>query len=394
VFEVKPRKSSQRIAAGALCLGSVLSLHCAEDEPLPSDYAGRGGGSGAAVIGKGGSHSSGGKGASAATMGLGNGGTGGRKTGGAAGTQPTGAGGDSASGSGGFGGKSATGKAGSTPLEGGASGAAADDNGGDTSGGAETMQGGRSAGGDAGSMSGVSGSAAAGSVATAGAAGTSGGSGAAGRGGIAGGGGTAGAGGTAGGSGASGAGTAGALGSGGMPQIDWHFDSGVESWRKVYAVPTSLLDRVSVAYADGEGDPAPGALEVTIPFSTPTQKVEIAVDPIPGLDLTGKTIKARIKLVSGCSEDISNPCGVVLYVKTGSSFNYFSAPWLDGVNDLDVARDWFTITLNVDAPGGSSPDAGAHNPSQVRQIGIEVATGSGGSAYTNVVLLIDSVTYE
>jgi len=135
-----------------------------------------------------------------------------------------------------------------------------------------------------------------------------------------------------------------------------------------------------------DGDPSPGALQLTVGFTAFDQYVDVGVDPgFPGLDLTGKTLHARIRLVSG-----SFPQGAFqFHAATGASFNWGAAFF--GADALPVGA-WVPVDLELAAvttPG--------FDPAHVVQIGVQFLSGfsSGGGTFVptgDTVFEIDTVT--
>lgn len=179
--------------------------------------------------------------------------------------------------------------------------------------------------------------------------------------------------------------TAGSSGSGGSAATGngWKFPSNVESWTISYGEPGSLMGSGSLSHDGGAGNPENGSLKVTVPFNGVDQKLDVSI-ALDATNLTGKTITAKVKLDSGLSTSPDNPGGAKLYVKTGDAYVYADGGWtnLDG--------NWASLSLNVSSPGGFV--AGTHTPSDVREIGIEIATGSQGS-YSSATVHIDTVVY-
>jgi len=174
-------------------------------------------------------------------------------------------------------------------------------------------------------------------------------------------------------------------GSAGSPAVGsgWRFPSSVESWAPSYGEPGSLMSASDLSWDSATGNPENGSLELSIPFNGTDQKLDVSIG-VAGFNMTGKTLTAKVKLDSGLSSSPDNPGGAKLYVKTGPQFVYADSGWtnLDG--------NWASLSLNVSSPAGYV--AGTHTPSDVREIGVEIATGSQGS-YSSAVVHIDTVVY-
>jgi hypothetical protein len=227
---------------------------------------------------------------------------------------------------------------------------------------------------------------------------TSGGSNATGGSGVSVGGGTSTMGGRAGG-GASGSGTGGAATGEG-----WTFDTDMEEgpqWVASYSSPATLAAASDVSHDATEGNPGPGSLRIVIPFAATqaggpegNQKIHVGASvgtasaDETALDLTGKTVRARFKLVEGLTTDTTNPGGAKLYVKSGEDF-----VWADGGWTNIETLNWMALTINVSSPLYQAP---GFDPTDIREIGIEIATSGGVAATMGLApatVLIDSVLY-
>jgi hypothetical protein len=204
------------------------------------------------------------------------------------------------------------------------------------------------------------------------------------------------AGGTSGGSGGSGP-TA-------EPYIEFDFADDVAGWVFAFADPENLIapagdagaaqpapEGVATATHDAIGDPTgnAGSIRLELPFSGPAQKVSfevnVATDAM-GINLSGRSLSARISVVAGYSMDPMNPPGLKLYVKTGEVSLYADSGYIN----IAPGVDWQTFTwANVSNPVYVDP-TGTHAPTDVRQLGIEFDTGSLG-AYSAATLLLDTV---
>jgi len=151
------------------------------------------------------------------------------------------------------------------------------------------------------------------------------------------------------------------------------FDGGV------VAAPTVTVD-------PAVGSPA-GSLKVTVTFTDCNQYVDPVVNISPALNLTGKTIHAKLQQTSGGFSG-----GAQLHASSGTSYVYVSAPivlpttpgtFADGALDLAAAV----------APTGT-----VFEPSAIVQVGIKIFSGYPPTctAYANagqvVTFNIDTVT--
>jgi hypothetical protein len=135
---------------------------------------------------------------------------------------------------------------------------------------------------------------------------------------------------------------------------------------------------------DGDPTSGPGALRETVGWSDLDQYVDARASfGQPGLPLTGKTIHAMVKLVSGSLG------GLQLYALSGASFAFKGAFFTP--DQLPVGQ-WVPVTLDL----GAAPDAGGFDPGQIVQVDVQIFSGfsGGGATFTPsgpTVLEIDTV---
>src|SRR5439155_1821906 len=118
------------------------------------------------------------------------------------------------------------------------------------------------------------------------------------------------------------------------------------------------------------------------------QYVDVVVGvPPPGFDLSGKPLRARVRLVSGSLA----ACTVQLFARTGSLDDIpASGPSLNGT-DL-IPGTWVPLTFDL----GGVTTAG-FDPAKVVQIGVRVSSSSSSasapfSATGDTILEIDTVS--
>lgn len=163
------------------------------------------------------------------------------------------------------------------------------------------------------------------------------------------------------------------------------FDSGIEPWTLYMTSPTRLADKTRVSHDARGGENSSGALKVEAPFDGSNQKVEFQDMRSPSLALGGRTIRARVRLGSGLSDDTTHPGAIKLFAKSGASFDYASGPW----SNL-VGTGWVDVTLNADKPDFTQ---GPFSPADVRQIGFELRVFSDTQRPAPATVFIDSVRY-
>jgi hypothetical protein len=201
--------------------------------------------------------------------------------------------------------------------------------------------------------------------------------------------------GTTGGSGGSGGAGGGASA---MITKSYSFDTDTEGWKVQYTGATTGMPvdkaMVKVSHDATDGDPMPptGSLEISIPFSAAGQNVDIATNPT-GVDLKGKTINARIKIVSGFEGDMdimNSPPIARLYAKSGTAYIYANSAY----NNLTSSGTWINITWDVSKTDYvATSDAGAWDPSDIREIGVQLETSGTTTTAAPAVVRIDTVTY-
>jgi hypothetical protein len=170
----------------------------------------------------------------------------------------------------------------------------------------------------------------------------------------------------------------------------WPFDSDLQSWQLRSTIPTTLQGIVTLVWSGDDGDPEPGMLQLIAPFDSASQSALVGIAFAAPVDLTGKTVRAKIKVVYGLASDLgSTPAGAKIYVRSGVANVYADS----GAQDLNAQGKWFDLSLNASAPtflenGGSGYDA-----SDIREIGIVIDTNSTAVTTTTAVVAIDTVFY-
>jgi endoglucanase len=159
------------------------------------------------------------------------------------------------------------------------------------------------------------------------------------------------------------------------PAIDYTFDHGAEGWLldKYATGPTNLGagvpdggSRPTLRFAATEGDPSPGALELMVAFTAADQYVIANANfGQPGLDLSGKTLRARLRLVSGSLGDGR----VFLGALSGPTYIVSETPPLD-TTSLTLGA-WVPVSLDLGAATAVGFDA-----SKIVQIGVRVVASA------------------
>jgi hypothetical protein len=163
------------------------------------------------------------------------------------------------------------------------------------------------------------------------------------------------------------------------------FDKDRQGWSLYATSPERLADDTEVGYDAQNGDKTPGVLVLEAPFDGSNQKIEVQSGSSL-LDMRGHTIRARVRLGSGLSNDKTNPGGIKLFAKAGDSWDYASGAW----TYLRPGEGWQDVTLVCDAPV-LVPDV--FDASKVRQIGVELRVFSETTGVSPAVVYLDSVSY-
>lgn len=213
------------------------------------------------------------------------------------------------------------------------------------------------------------------------------------------------------------AGTDGSTGSsgssGGGPSEDatmlWDFSDGPQNWAFNFAdrAASDDLGANTTVEWDTEddatpGSDTPGSLLVTIPFTESDERVGIAVniglaidEMGEAVDMTGKMLHAKVKLVEGFGTNPDVPGGAKFYVKTGPDYALANHGW----TNMDLVGQWVSLTLDVSNPGGyvdpvSDSKPNPYTADDVREVGVEfAASDAAGGTWTTAVVRIDDVWF-
>lgn len=163
------------------------------------------------------------------------------------------------------------------------------------------------------------------------------------------------------------------------------FDGNLQGWQLYATSPERLFSGTRVAHDAQNGDQTPGVLEIGAPFDAPNQKVEVQVtfDPV---NLTGRTLHARVRLGSGLGGDANHPGGIKLFAKSGDDYAYASGAW----TLLPPGGGWLDVTLDCDDPILVPEE---FDPSTVRQVGVELRTFDDTTQVSPAVVYVDSLGY-
>jgi lysophospholipase L1-like esterase len=184
--------------------------------------------------------------------------------------------------------------------------------------------------------------------------------------------------GTGGSSGMGGSGSGGS-GSGGDAGFtaSWTFDAGVEGfegWENGSLPADSTVLEYSANCEDGS---ATGCLKVTVPLTTIGQTGGARIQYNPTVDLTGKTITVRYKVLSGADGKVTAYAQDSAY-KVSAVFRDFPA---------SKPGAWSEAVFAVDT--GTMVD-----PTDVLNIGSQILPGADAVTIETAVVLIDSITVD
>jgi hypothetical protein len=145
----------------------------------------------------------------------------------------------------------------------------------------------------------------------------------------------------------------------------------------------------SLTWDNSDGSPSNGALRITATFTAYGQYVNVQASFPAALDLAGRTVGARIKLVSEMPAGAFVPIAQI-HVTTGSNFGYaFSSP----IN-LDAVGTWTDLSFQL-----GTATANTFVPSMVDQVGIQITAPAPSSdastalpSPTTLVVELDTIT--
>jgi hypothetical protein len=189
----------------------------------------------------------------------------------------------------------------------------------------------------------------------------------------------------------------------------WDFSDGAQGWAFNFAdmAASEDLGANTTVVHDTEDDATPsnstpGSLLITIPFTEIDERVGIAIniglaidEMGEAVDMTGKTLHAKVKLVEGFGTNLEVPGGAKFYVKTGPDYALANHGW----TNMETVGQWVEITLDVSNPGGyvdpvSDAKPNPYTPEDVREVGVEFAASDlETGTWTTAVVRIDDVWY-
>ena len=91
------------------------------------------------------------------------------------------------------------------------------------------------------------------------------------------------------------------------------------------------------------GDPQPGSLKLTLQLTTGTQSANVALNYAMGINLTGKTVRAQVRVEPGTTAMTAK-----FYIKTSMTYYYADG----GQVNLDNPQITYTRRSSDSAKGG------------------------------------------
>jgi hypothetical protein len=133
-----------------------------------------------------------------------------------------------------------------------------------------------------------------------------------------------------------------------------------------------------------DGSPTNGSAKLTIPFMNTQEELLFAKLFAPGVNLSGTTVSAKIKLDSGLITGPTDSATAFIALKSGPDYT-----WAPGTSiTLDPTAGWVTLSVVANAPSpGVSP---VYDPCDIREIDIIIDTGLTGM-YRQAVMHIDTI---
>ena len=186
------------------------------------------------------------------------------------------------------------------------------------------------------------------------------------------------------------------------PDVNYTFDHGTQGWvlnnwdnpdlTNLGAAAPDAGSPPTLGVSSIDGDPSSGALRLTAAFTAMDQYAAADVGfAQPGLDLSGKTLHARVRLVSGSFSS----GGLQLYACSGPTYIVAESQDLEAASL--TAGNWMSLSLDLGAVTTSGFDA-----SKIMELGVSVSStlplgggvSEGGTLENNgdLVFEIDTVT--
>jgi hypothetical protein len=153
------------------------------------------------------------------------------------------------------------------------------------------------------------------------------------------------------------------------------------------------ITEVEVAWSEDGGDPG-GAFSASIPFEAASQYVGFGVSfsETTALDLTGRIVVAQVKIESGIGEaaDLENaPANAKIYAKSGATYVYANGL----IENVAGDGEWTVVRFDPADLAFVDEANGTFDPSDIRELGIQIDTNSQSSTAQPGVVLFDNIAY-
>jgi hypothetical protein len=148
----------------------------------------------------------------------------------------------------------------------------------------------------------------------------------------------------------------------------------------------ALREKTEISFADKEGNPDAGALLISVPFDSPNQAVMLQTTVEKAVDLSGRTVTAKIKLTSALNT-VGGSGYAKLYVKSNGE------DWANGPQEVFEGREgeWITLAFNVEEPDFVNDGFDKKN---VNIFGVLVGSGAGEVPLNSkATVFFDSIAY-
>jgi hypothetical protein len=165
-----------------------------------------------------------------------------------------------------------------------------------------------------------------------------------------------------------------------VSSVGWTFDSDVQGWELTSDYVLGEGQTPTMSWDATVGSPTAGAVKIEVPFSG--RKQNIALRPAAAdrtLDLTNKQLTVQVRR-SGAFDG-----GIMVYAMSGPDYT----PWVSHGWTMLPSEDWVSITFDPVAIKAKEPD---FDPADIREFGIQFATGDAGSTTPGAVTFyVDSI---
>lgn len=155
-----------------------------------------------------------------------------------------------------------------------------------------------------------------------------------------------------------------------LPRQGWSFRSGLEGFElDPFEDPGNLGATTELLHDATAGSPGAGSVRLEIPFSGPEERVSLQFAAADPLDLTGRTLTARVRVDTWNGSSTTAWPGALLFVISGDDFCWAAHGW----TNLTEAPDWIELRFPLaDADFGECAGAAL---TDVRRVGVQINSG-------------------